>query len=54
MNGPNCLTQRQKADGYVLTCVGLGRVSQFRSMGFVIQVVPGGAGDSPSYRVVLG
>jgi uncharacterized protein len=22
MNGPNCLTPRQKADGYVLTCVG--------------------------------
>ncbi|MEV4319445.1 FAD-binding oxidoreductase [Actinocrispum sp. NPDC049592] len=22
MNGPNCLTSRQKADGYVLTCVG--------------------------------
>jgi ferredoxin len=22
MNGPNCLTAPQKADGYVLTCVG--------------------------------
>src|SRR5262249_12703360 len=22
MNGPNCLTPQQKADGYVLTCVG--------------------------------
>jgi ferredoxin len=22
MNGPNCLTDRQKSDGYVLTCVG--------------------------------
>jgi hypothetical protein len=21
-NGPNCLTPRQKADGYVLTCLG--------------------------------
>jgi hypothetical protein len=22
MSGPNCLTPQQKADGYVLTCVG--------------------------------
>ncbi|MHA6616489.1 2Fe-2S iron-sulfur cluster-binding protein [Pseudonocardia sp. DLS-67] len=22
MNGPNCLTPQQRADGYVLTCVG--------------------------------